>query len=455
MTGLGSQQGTSTSAAEADRDHGHPFGMDRRRAVALVVLAIAVVYFAWRGIAREWLDSGDFAVAFGGGWAWLVGSDPYSVPVLEAHLATAGASDRFVTQLETLRNVFAPTTLPLFAPIGLLAWAPAVLLWLFVNVGAALAIAFGLTWLLEWRPGSTRAILLVAAVLALAPVHSTMASGQTGLAATAALVLGVVAQRRASTPWAAVLYALAVILKAQIGLPFLVYLVWRRWRTAAVATAILVGATALAVGRLAMAGVPWLASWSANLALLSGPGGINDPGPLNEDRYSLVNLQYPLHTLLPPWAGDQVTYLVIGWAIALMVWLHSDREPRFDLLAMSTVAVLALLVTYHRYYDAVVLAFPIAWAIANIRAPRRAEAIVVLVLAADFVLPAQTALHDLQVRGLVPDWLVANPVWDALLLAQHTWALVLMALALLWAGWRDRSAALKAELKPEPARIAG
>jgi hypothetical protein len=417
--------------------------VDRGRLLALLVVCIAVVYFAWRGVVREWLDSGDFAVAFGGGWAWLVGSDPYGVTVLEQHLAAAGASDRFVTQLETLRNVFAPTTLPLFAPIGLLPWAPAVLVWLLVNVASTLAIAFGLAWLLDWPLRSTRAILLVAAVLALAPVHSTMASGQTGLAATAALVLGVVAQRRGSTPWAAVLYALAVAFKAQIGLPFLVYLAWRRWRTAVLAAAILAGATAVAVGRLALAGVPWLASWSANLALLSGPGGINDPGPLNDDRYSLVNLQYPLHTFLPAWAGDQVTYLVIGWAIALMVWLHTDREPRFDLLAMSTVAVLALLVTYHRYYDAVVLAFPIAWAIENVRSPRRPQAIILLVLAADFVLPAQTALHDAEVRGLVPDWLIANPIWDGVLLAQHSWVLVLMAITLLWAAWRERSTALE------------
>jgi uncharacterized membrane protein len=59
------------------------------------------------------------------------------------------------------------------------------------------------------------------------------------------------------------------------------------------------------------------------------------------------------------------------------------------------------------------------------------------------VLPAQTALHDAEVRGLVPDWLVANSIWDGVLLAQHSWVLVLMAITLLWAAWRERSTALE------------
>lgn len=429
------------SGVHADADRELPRGSDRTRVIALVGLGFAVVYFAWRGVLRGWLDSGDLAVAFGGGWAWLVGSDPYAITVLEGHLAAAGASDRFVTQLDTLLNVFAPTTFPLVAPLGLLPWAPAVLLWLLVNIGATLVVAFGLVWLLEWPLRSTRAIVLTAFVLALAPVHSTMASGQTGLVATAALVLGAIAQRRGQPLRTAVLYALAVALKVQIGLPFLAYLAWRRWRTAFTAVGILVALTLVAVGRLTAAGVPWLSSWLANLAFLSGPGGINDPGPLNEDRYSLVNLQYPLHTLLPAAAVDLVSYLAVGLAAGVLVWLHRDREARFDLLALSTVAVLALLVTYHRYYDAVVLAFPIAWAVANVRAPRRPQAILVLVLAADFILPAQTALHDVQVRGLVPDWLTTSPVWDGVLLAQHSWVLVAMALTLLWAAWRERSLA--------------
>ena len=433
------QQAATTSPVGGDPPGARRVERDWIRSAALVALALAIAYFAARGVLRGWLDSGDLSVGYSGGSAWLAGSDPYAVSILQERLAAAGGGERLVNQLEHLRNVYAPTTLPLFAPLAVLPWEGALLVWLLIDVGATVFIAVGLARLLGWRLRATATIAFTAALLALAPVHSTIASGQTGLAATAALVGALLAQRSGRAVWTAALYALAVALKLQIGLPFLAYLAWRRWRTAAAATAILLGATLVSVARMGLADVSWLPTWMANLTFLSGPGGINDPGPLNEDRYSLVNLQYPLHALTSGGWADVVTYLGVGLAAGLVIWLNRGREPRLDLLALSTVAVLALLVTYHRYYDAVLLAFPIAWAISSLRTRLWPQAAVVLVLSSDFLLPAQTALHDLEVRGLVPGWLVANPVWEVVLIAQHAWALVLMAVVLLWAARRDRS----------------
>ena len=65
----------------------------------------------------------------------------------------------------------------------------------------------------------------------------------------------------------------------------------------------------------------------------------------------------------------------------------------------------------------------------------------VLVLCADFLLPLQTALHDLQQKGIVPAWLADSGLWQTVLIAQHAWALVLLALVLLWAAVRERSRA--------------
>jgi hypothetical protein len=97
---------------------------------------------------------------------------------------------------------------------------------------------------------------------------------------------------------AGMMYSLATAVKIQVGLPFLAYLVWRRrWATLLTAAFWLTGITVVSVVRMDLADVAWIQSWTANLALLSGPGGMNDPGQLYSDRYSLINLEYLLHSL--------------------------------------------------------------------------------------------------------------------------------------------------------------
>lgn len=411
------------------------------RTLAIGGLLLAIAYFAWRGVLRGLADSGDLAVGFSAGRAWLLGHDPYDAVVLGRDLVVAGGADVAGSGLlERLQNVYVPATLPAFAPLAVFSWPIASLVFLALNVAGSAFIAVGLGRLLGWRASEPRALALAALVLALAPVHTAVASGQTAILATTALLAAVLAGRRGHPIGSGLLYGLATVIKIQIGLPFVAYLVWRRrWLAASCALLLVAGAGLLAVARMQAAGVPWLSSWLANLAALSGPGGINDPSPLNVERFSLINLQVLLFDVVG--RDDLVnllTFALVGAAGLGLVWLVRGRTER-DLLAVSVVAVLALLVAYHRYYDAVLLAFPIAWAVAALGSRLRREAIAVLVLSADFLLPFQTALHDLEQGGRLPTWLTGGPLWDTVLLAQHVWALVLLTVVLLVAAARARS----------------
>ena len=254
-----------------------------------------------------------------------------------------------------------------------------------------------------------------------------MAIGQVAILTTAAIVAALLLERSGRPVWAGIFYGLAIVLKVQIGLPFLVYLAWRRrWATAAVAALVALTVTLVSVIRMAMSGVAWLPAWMDNLGLLSAPGGLNDAGPLNEDRYSLVNLQYLLGSVgLSGLAADAITLVAVGVVALAIVMLVGRRELDRDLLVLSGVAVLTLLVTYHRYYDAVLLVLPIAWGIVMLRR-RPVAGIAVLVLCADFFFPFQTALHDVQQRNVLPGWMSANAIWDTMLITQHVWALVLL-----------------------------
>lgn len=419
-----------------DQDRRHTF-----RRLGWLILVAAVLYLAWWGVLRGAIASGDLAVGYGAGAAWLGGANPYDVAQLEEHALAGGADRAIIDQLETLRNVYFPTTLPSFLPLAPLSWPAAKILVLALNLAATGFIAWGLVRLLGWGRTEPRTFGLVAFVVALAPLHTAMAIGQVAILTTAAIVAALLLERSGRPVWAGIFYGLAIVLKVQIGLPFLVYLAWRRrWATAAVAALVALTVTLVSVIRMAMSGVAWLPAWMDNLGLLSAPGGLNDAGPLNEDRYSLVNLQYLLGSVgLSGLAADAITLVAVGVAALAIVMLVGRRELDRDLLVLSGVAVLTLLVTYHRYYDAVLLVLPIAWGIVMLRR-RPLAGIAVLVLCADFLFPFQTALHDVQQRNVLPGWMSANTIWDTILITQHVWALVLLVVVILWVAW-DRAKA--------------
>ncbi|MGO9207798.1 MAG: glycosyltransferase family 87 protein [Candidatus Limnocylindrales bacterium] len=416
----------------------------RGRALAILkwaALILVVAYFLWRGVWRGATDSGDLAVGFSAARAWLLGHDPYDAVVLNHDLLLAGATNlAHYGLLESSRNVYFPTTLPVFVPLALASWPEATVLAAAINVGASLFIALGVSNLLGWRLTSSKALALTAFLLAWAPEIDTIASGQTGIAATAAVVAAMLLERSGRRAASGVAYGLATAIKVQVGLPFLAYLLWRRrWAPALASGLLLGGLTVLSIVRMQAAETPWLSGWLANLSWESRPGGVNDPSPQNPLRYVLINLQYPLSSLIANGAlVELMTLSAVGVAALAFVWLRRSRDPHPDLLALAIVAVLGLLVSYHRYYDGVLLAIPITWACSAIGTPRWREGVVVLALGADFILPVPSLLHVVQQRQILPPWLTGGVFWNAVVLPQFVWALVLMAIVLLIAAARDR-----------------
>jgi hypothetical protein len=407
------------------------------RALAAAGAVAAVAYFILRGPLRGINESFDLTYGYAAAQAWSSGLNPYDATVLEANMIAAQGP---VVPMAIGHGVYLPFSIPLFTPIAPLPWQPALMLGLIVNVGCAFAIALGLVHLLGLRRSSTHGLVLFGFIMALGPIHTTVAAGQTGVVATAGLVGAMVLEQSKRDRWAGAVYGLASAVKAQIGLPFVLWaLCRRRWAVGGLAGLVIGGLTLLALGRMAAANVAWLDSWLANLAWLTGPEGNGDPDPSNPDRFSLINLEYPLRVFLPePWAG-RVVLLVVGCAALATLALIRRRRLGDELLGVSLVAVLSLLVTYHRYYDAVVLALPIAWGISVLATPLRNLGLAVLVTGGAFIVPSLGALRELELAGHLPSWLTDNAVWAGLVLPHHTWAVVLIGVILLAAAWRTRS----------------
>jgi hypothetical protein len=402
--------------------------------IALTVLGVAFGYFAWRGVLRATELAFDLKYGYATIQALLAGLNPYDPAHLEQVLIAGGGTTEFI--IGELRNVYFPFTLPVFLPISVGTWPQAHAAAVVLNVVLVAGIILGLLRYLRWPLLTVRSILFAAAVLALAPIHTSMADGQTSIPAVAALVGALVLARREAV--SGVLIGLSTAIKVQVGLPYIALaLVRRRWRATVAAIALIVVLGAIAVIAMQLSGQPWLETWQDNLRWSSSPDGPNYAGPENPRRVSLVNLQYPLMQLgVSEPVADVVTFAVLG--LAALAYLWSARRPGRgrDLLDMSMVGILALLLTYHRFYDAVLLVFPIAWAFAAWHAGHRAVAVLVLVCCADFLFPFQATLSVLEEGGSIPASLSGSLVWDAVLLAQHVWALVALTGVLLYAAAR-------------------
>jgi hypothetical protein len=197
---------------------------------------------------------------------------------------------------------------------------------------------------------------------------------------------------------------------------------------------------------MVVAGVPWFSSMLGNLQLTFTAGGYNDAVRSSAGRYTLINLAYLLHCFSDSRVVvGLVTYGLIGVAGVVMAWrIHGKGRDR-ELLGLGIVATLGLLVIYHRTYDAVLLVFPLAWAVSVLWRrdavaadwPTRVAAWGVLTCCASFMVPGQLLFLQLGERGLIPAWLGSSTIWQATVLCQHVWAILICAGLLVWHVWQE------------------
>ena len=104
----------------------------------------------------------------------------------------------------------------------------------------------------------------------------------------------------------------------------------------------------------------WFPELRSNLAVMSAPGGNNDPGPAGSTSRAratemIVSLQSAVSLVRDdPRFYNSITYLVCG--ALLLVWLaatlRSHWSQPLSLIALAAITAVTLLVTYHRAYDA-------------------------------------------------------------------------------------------------------
>jgi hypothetical protein len=340
-------------------------------------------------------------------------------------------------------------------PLALLPWQAAKVVWLLANLALTAAMVLWLIRLagLPW-PG-TGAIVLAALVLALAPIHTCLSLGQLALAA-AALLVGALYVRRTSHTWLeGALLALAGLLKPQMVAIFAVY--WlhrRRWGPLAVAAGLTLAVTAVAVGRLQLAGTgEWFASWQANVQACFRGGACDYAAP-GQARIFL-NLQHPAYAIL----GDRTAATVVAWAFTVGCLLAGfaawrrvrGRDGGDDLLALALLAVAGLLPVYHVFYDAAILVLPLAWAVRSLGTPLRPYAIAAIALILPFLVSGAAALVSLAAAGRLPAGWADAWWWRILVIPHQPYLLAALSVVLVAALFRSAAFSGPGCLPAEPA----
>jgi len=418
-------------------------------ALLAILLLLAGTEFVLRGPVRfaHAASFNDFISPYIQTRAWMAGQDPYSPRNLvrrwppEAERFDFLSRDLADGSLVLKRGI--PTAYPLtafvlIAPVAALPWHVAHPLWLVITVLAFAVTAVSLLSVAKLLPRSDLTIAFLAIAFALAPFHTALAAGSIVTVAVAASAAAVWASSRRRDILAGVLLAMAVGLKPQIGLPFcFYYLVRRRWRIPALAAGLVAVLFVLAVARCVMGGAPWIEDYLYDNRILFAPGSLGDFTEGNPIRFGLINFQVAAYTVLH--SRGAANFVVIAVAAAGgMAWLflilrHERHHPSSELLALSALMVLSLIPIYHRFYDASLLIFPLAWSLTALNGPLRALARSVLaVIVLVFLLPGGTALQQMQQAGhfaaLSSYWW-----WNTLVLPHECWSLLILGALLLGA----------------------
>jgi hypothetical protein len=422
---------------------------DKWTVVCIALLLVAAGEFVLRGPVRAIqfaTQFNDFLAPDVQANAWTRGLDPYSPQTL-LRLWPAGAAhfsflpkevaDGSLIAKRGIPTAYPLTALVLIAPLSRLPWSVAYALWLVINLVLFAAMLCALVALAGVSYRSPGAILLIAATLALAPFHTGIVTGNVALVVIELGVVAVWTAREHRDLTSAILLAISVGLKPQIGLCLILYyLLRRRWRLVSITLALLILLTALGLLRMQLSHTPWLANYLNDNQVLLERGILANFTPVNPMRFGLINLQVVLYSfagsigLSNGLAAAVGVTLAVVWAVG-MYRLRGHEE--LELLGLSAIAVVSLLPVYHRFYDAGLLVLPLCWmCISFTRRGPRIFGVLSLLLMLPFLIPGGTLLETIQNSGRIPATLANRWWWQTFVMPHETWALLFLSILLLY-----------------------
>jgi hypothetical protein len=351
---------TNTAGSENRRKTGG------HRAGLLLILFCCGISVLW-GVQLAQSPHGfvDIKAAYNATRCLIEGHNPYNARDLAAvYEAERGPGPRqpamFMTTMTLYMNL--PGTFVLIAPLALLPFAVANTIWLSL-AAVLLILAAWLMWRQGARSAPTASLVLICFLLANNQIAFEVGN-------TAVLVIGLcvlatwcIAEDRFGLVGVLCLGLSLAVKPHDAGFIWLYFLLAGGIYRRRALLSLLVAAYPAVMGFLWVGHVAphWMQYWQANMRAISGPGGLNEPGPYAITGFGggmVIDLQSAICVLWTnPKIYNLVSYLICG--ALLLVWVLRTVKLRYTRanvwLGLAAVLAPTLLITYHRGYDAKLL----------------------------------------------------------------------------------------------------
>jgi len=425
--------------------------MKKERRIALLWLLVSSgIFIVWGSTMEHAANGGmaDFKAIYYGARCLIHHSDPYKESeFLRIYREEGGKlppdpviAKLFLRAVPVCINL--PTAFLVVAPLALLPWGPAHLLWM-ILVAASLTLAAYLIWDLgkDYSPGVS--LFLICIVLANSEILFAL-----GNAAGISIGLCVVAVwcffKNRWAPIGVVCLAVSLAIKPHdAGLVWLYFILagsaYRKRGLQTLAVASVLGlAAVLWVSSVAPG---WMQELHSNLLTASAHGGLNDPGPASISSRSVdmvIDLQAAISLFRDdPRVYNPVSYLVCG--ALLIAWsasaLRSRLLPNGTWFAQAAIAAISMVPVFHREHDAklLLLAIPACAILWTEGGPLRWIALLLNTAGIVMTGDIPSAVLVILTRGLHIDSAgILGHALNVILLRPATLILLAMAIFYLW-----------------------
>ena len=384
-----------------------------KRALLLLIILISLSDYAFRAYRLVTnVSISDFQDPYVGAQLWSHGENPYD----RTRVREKWTEDTGLLPINEIKTVYLTTTYFLLSPCTLLGYRGALAIWLLVQFASVCVIAFLVN---TWKWFGESFLSAFALVSAYSPFHTALHGANPG---PLCMALGLAACLIKNEKVAGVTLAIAICIKPQIAIWFLLFfLVKRKWVSfsTCIASGILITAISLApyVTRLPELKSAYHAQYTRGFE----NGSSGDYTRDKSDRLSMVNLQPAIYQLKKS--------KTVANGIALLVfsvlggfWFYSARTSEDRLLVLASLVVLSILPIYRRTNDLGLFVLPLVW---GIRHFRYWPGIIMATCAALFFIPMNSILARFSIYGVLS--------------GTQSWLVLTMTVASILALWKSRT----------------